>query len=435
MSERNYQGGAIGIGLQGKYRVQVVDSVTNEIVSDYGWHKNLILNTGLDGVASNTISTLHTFGICGTGSRPNFFTSSGQAITQSGNYIGLNDYSFFTSFTQSITTNGTASYSSLVQIGDVVIDQDQSQSLVTGVSGSYLSVSGSSGSRTFATPKTFTIWKTSQTGLQGESKRSNTYYTGQTGSIWNCGSVVSASTATLRRTYTFAVETQTQSYQEVGVSWSGTANGPVFSRVMLPQTVSLSPAQQLRLTYDLVTTYGPTVSSSKIISIAGWPVAPSTSTSGTESQIQSFTPAIVDSNGGNTGLGSFGVVGLDPFGGSFYIFAVESTASAYTGSITYGSGTLRPGDFSTGGWTIGNYVTGSYTNTKANQMALTQAVLTDIRSIGFGAGDFVIGQFNFVDPNDQNGQATVFIFDQPQTKTNLQTLTLSWRWYWNRVIQ
>ena len=118
--------GGINIFLQGKYRLQVIDSLTKTVVSDYGWHKNLILNNGMDQVASFYIADLNAAGVCGTGSRPNSITSSTSEITQSGAQLYLVDNSGLISFTASVITNGTSSYTSSVSPGDLIIDSDNS---------------------------------------------------------------------------------------------------------------------------------------------------------------------------------------------------------------------------------------------------------------------------------------------------------------------
>jgi hypothetical protein len=432
-----YQSG-IGIGLSGRYCVQVIDSTTNAVVKDYGWNKNLILNSGMDAVASNFISNLSAYAACGEGNRPNYITSSTSTITQSANYIGMADFTGIASFNQSLDTNGTRSYNNLVTPGDLIIDQDMSQSVVitSSFDGTTLTISGSG--FTYTTPKTFTIWKTSQTGLQSESQRTNTYLAGQ------CGTTISGTMTSMRRTFNFAVESQTRSYAEVGCGWHNT--GPLFSRVVLPQTVSLVPNQQLRMIYDLNVSYGPTGSFFKSINITGWPVAPSTTTTGTES-LQNFLVPIVDSNGNPTGNGPNGCYTLDPSATytpsstynyscyPFSIFASDVSASVYTGSIGYATGVNRPGDYTTIAPTLGNYITGTYTNTKSAYFSIYQANLLNIRSIGFGT--LVTNQFSnpVIYPYDPTGSTMVFVFDQPQAKTNYQTLTFAWRWTWNRIIQ
>jgi hypothetical protein len=183
-NELRYNGG-INIGMQGAYRVQVVDSYTKEVVRDYGWQKNLILNSGMNAPTGSYIANLTAVGVIGTGSRPNYFTSSTSQITQSGQYIYLNDTSYINSFTQSAST-----YPSLTEVGDLIVDEDNSQSYVVSVVSSSLLYVASN--YTYTTGKAFTIWKTSQSGLEKEIHRSQTYFPGSSSGAWNCGTQTSA---------------------------------------------------------------------------------------------------------------------------------------------------------------------------------------------------------------------------------------------------
>lgn len=431
----NYQNG-INVGLSGCYCIQVVDSTTDEIISDYGWHKNLILNSGMDAVASVALNIISQYAIAGTGSRPNYFTSSASTITQSANYIGLVNSSSIISFNQSASTNGTASYTSIVQVGDVIIDQFQSQSVVitSSLDGKTLQISGSG--LTFSTPRTFTIWKTSQTSMQGENQRTSNYYPGFANtSSWNCGTVQSGSTLVMRRSYNFNPEVQSQSYTEVGTCWNSNTAVPIFSRYVLPQAVVLAPAQQLRLIYDLSVSYGQFGLITRSLNISGWPVGPSTNTLGTES-IQNFNAPVIDANGNPNGSGIWGILSLDPSNqNEFFVFASTYTASFYTGSATTGLANALPFAESSPLSSVGSYVPGTYTNTKTGVLSIYQATSSNIMTIGFGTN--VYNQFfNLVDnPWGNYGQCMIFAFNQPQTKTSFQTLTLTWRWNWSRVIQ
>ena len=119
--------------------------------------------------------------------------------------------------------------------------------------------------------------------------------------------------------------------------------------------------------------------------------------------------------------------GLDPTGDNFSIFASTVNAPLYTGSAGFNMGVARPGDY-TNALTFTPYVPGTYTTVKYGTLSIYQALSSQIYSIGFG-------QFAGYSPYDSGGQCMVFLFNQPQTKTNLQTLTLGWRWTWNRIIQ
>jgi len=433
--------GGINLSMQGAYRVQVVDYSTKSVIRDYGWHKNLILNSGMNAITGTSIASLTSVGVVGTGSRPNSITSSTQQITQSGQYIYLDNTSSIESFTQSFST-----YGSLVSVGDLIIDEDNSQSYVISVVSSSLLYVDTN--YTYNNTKSFVVWKTSQKGLEKEVHRISNYLIGSSSLLgWNCGTYVSGTTTVNRRTYDFQVETLTMSYSEIGTSWTNTANKDCFSRVVLPFTTSLSPGQQLRMTYDLFVSYGPNVPTYKTASIVGWPVSPSTSTIGTES-IQSFIATSVNTNGTSTGLGTGGSCALDPavtsysYGGtSFFGFSVFISSDSR--SLVTGSGIVAGGAIARSlntEWVMGNptsYVvaTGSYGLIKTATHTIYQSNLTDIRSIGMGSAYNPNGYGWSVSPYDAMGQAMTFVFDEPQTKTNLQTLTLSWKWNWYRVIQ
>jgi hypothetical protein len=438
-NEMNITGG-IHLSMHGAYRIQTIDSYTKKVVKDYGWHKNLILNSGMNIIAYTSTANCTLYGCIGTGSRPNYITSSTSQITQSGTYVYLTNTSGLPSFTSSFS-----SYGSAVVGGDVIIDQDNSQSNVLSVISSSILLVDTNLNYDVGVQKTFTIWKTSQTALEYEVYRSNTYFVGSSSIVgWNCGYQISASTVVNRRTYDFAVESVTSSYSEVGVSWTGVGNGGLFSRTLLPATATLSPNQQLRMTYDLSVTYGPIYAVYKTASIGGWPVSPSTTTIGSES-IQSLIGSCVDTNGNTQAMNQRGAQSLEPYAWNsdefglisyqFCIWASTSGDPLVTGSAVYvGGAPSRGGDWVQGNSMIYVPATGSWAMYKTGTLTIYQAASTAIRSIGFGAA-ININQYWYVFPNDPAGQAMAFVFDQPQTKTNLQTLTLGWKWTWGRIIQ
>ena len=174
----------IGIGLEGTYRVQVVDSTTSEVVKDYGWNKNMITNTGMDYVASSNIADLMYYAAIGTGSRPNSLDFTYTGIAQSSSSIGIIVSGEIGSF-----TSPTASYSAAVQAGDVIIDSDFSQSNVLSVIPTILTVDTN---YNYDGPKAFSVLKTSQTTLKSEIHRSSTFYPGSSSAVgFNCGTVTS----------------------------------------------------------------------------------------------------------------------------------------------------------------------------------------------------------------------------------------------------
>jgi len=429
MSNSQNKNAGIGCGLEGRYRVQVVNDKTNEVEKDYGWHKNLILNIGMNriGVQQVALCDLSLYGIAGTGSRPNSITSSTSQASQSGTSIYLSNISGLPDFTSSYSSSvGTGSYTASVDVGDVIKFTDTTESMVTAITDGYhVEVTPS---YTSVSEQTFTIWKTSQVALQKEVKRSNDYLTG----AGNCGTTLVGNVQTHRRTYDFTAETSASAvnYSEVGVSWAATnypTTNSVFSRVVLPETVSVAVDYKLRLTYDLQITWTPESASYFTMSVSGWPVDAMATQS-----IQTFLASTVDT----TGAANAGTAVLDPS----YDFRVSETyyqasmfASCNSAVLTaFNTATDRSsGSGYVNGAVEGNYVGNSFIRYKAGTLDLNSANSKTLHSIGFGQRSSANGWF----PYDVARQAFCVRFNDNQAKTNLQTLTLCWKWVWSRVLQ
>lgn len=103
--------------------------------------------------------------------------------------------------------------------------------------------------------------------------RTNQYLTGDP----NTGTRYNRETGTIymRRTYDFEVETSNQNINEVGLFPAATTNTAndsalMFSRVVLPATVTVLADQQLRLTYEIQVTVGPVAPTAAAPVITGW---------------------------------------------------------------------------------------------------------------------------------------------------------------------
>lgn len=422
----------IGIGLWGQYKIQVVNPKTQEIVLDTGWNKNLILNTGMDGIGySASLASVNASGIVGTGTRLNMITGSTSQITQSGAQLFLVDTSGLLAFTQSI-----GGYASAVSRGDVIIDSDGSRSYVMAVIDDWNVRVASSAS--FSTGKNFVIFKTSQTGLQTEVHRSNTYLVGSSSAVgWNCGTVVSESQVTMRRSYDFPVEVADYGYNEGGVSWSNTANAQVFARYLFPYEVIVSASYQLRMVHDFVSRYSPITERYVDPGITGWPTEPTSSTIGSES-IQNFLYPSVNTNGAG------GAYVLDPalfqisYGNNACIFISEDTQSLQP----FGSALTRGTNYTYGNSlaaTSPAYYPGVWTGTWTRVKAWTFGIYDSpnlypaLYNIGIGQRVESFPSVYYY-PYQAGHQAFVFKFQYPQLKTNVQRLYVGFRFTWDRVI-
>lgn len=424
--------GSTHLGVKGAYRAQVVDSKTGEVVKDYGWHSNLILNSGLNLIGSGNggsygcIAGLMLYGAIGTGSRVNYITSSTSQITQSGNTLFLYDNSGLPDFTSSFAAYSL--FTGSVQPGDVIVDFDNSQSTVTAVDsgGTMLTVDSN---YTYTNGKNFIIWKTSQYSLDKEIKRSNSGLTG-TDYVGTVDISSSFGARRMRKTYDFSIETDLKNYTEGGVHYTTSASaspkGEVFCRFLFPNPITIDVGYQMRLTYDLTLFFTPWGERYFNAPISGWPVAPATRTMGSES-IQTIGYSYIDTNGGaqaETGLA------LEPgcyHGYNYYssVF-VSSNSDVLNAPGTSSTRTLN----SDVAYAVPlTYVPGTYTRYKSGSFLATQINLTDIRLIGFGRY-----YSNGSRPWNAGYTDLLFRFDENQTKTNVQKMDVVYKITWNRIL-
>jgi hypothetical protein len=189
------------MGLEGFYKVAIVDAEGNEIWRQPEWRKNLILNQGMDALASFHLAEVMRYGVAGTGTRLNFITSSASSASVIEGGLALNVQA---GGIQDFTTTTYGGWTGCLSAGDVIQFADGTEVKVGSVSATSAGVTPTS---TVAT-QSFTIWKTSQTGMQAEMRRGgsgiagSSYLTG-TG---NCGSSTTLNRINYLRTYDFALE-------------------------------------------------------------------------------------------------------------------------------------------------------------------------------------------------------------------------------------
>lgn len=412
----DYQHNGINQSLQGFYKAAVVNSKTKEVTWESDWSKNLILNQGMDAVYSQLLGDLTLYGICGTGTRPNSISGETSEITQSGATVYLNVTTGLANFTSS---NGT--YAASVQIGDVLKYANNSESMVTTVTDGFnLQVTPS---YTFSTGQTFVIWKTSQVGLETETKRSNNYVTGTD----NCGTTTNVNVRTWRRTYDFTTEVSTANYNELGVGWASSGATNVFSRILLGSPITVDIGFNLRVVYDLVGIFTPTASVFSTASIGGWPVAPAVNTIGSES-LQNFLTSTVNTSGTTTDTSAI----LDPAflttTGPVYVSLFVSPSSSSLSNFATGSDRSTNAGWTTSVMSKASYVASSYYVDKTGVLPIGTGNRTDLRSVG-------IGRLAGVQtPAQAVNNACVFLFNQTQSKNSSQTLSITYRSSWTRTL-
>ena len=385
-----------GMGVTGRYKVQVVDSA-GRVIEDRPWKNNLVLDQGLNQLCNGTASLASCFTSCavGTGTTPTYVDSG--AIT-------VNILAGTATASAGIFTAG--------MVGELLVTDDGKEQYITAFSSSTsVSVSGSNS----AVAQLFTVWAVDQTGLATEVKRTNTYLTGS----GNCGTTSNVGTGvrTLKRTFDFSAEVSPQNYTELGWSYTNTAGSNLFSRVLITGgTVSVLASQQLRVVYELSILVTPNTARAETAPITGWPVSPATNTDGDYLAnsdgfgSDSGNPLSTVSTSGASGGAAF----LEPSVYAFVRLCSGSTMPAFGSGYTQGAqNQMTSGAFA-------SYTSGSFYRDFTATWIAASADRTDIRGISFGS--------------EGGGTMAVFIFDQSQTKDDEHLLEITWRRSVARII-
>lgn len=384
---------------KGRVRVMVVDTKTGKIKRDYGWQNNLILNQGMNAIAT-TYTWANAFLRCaaGTGTTPTQDDSGATTATQSGTTVTLSGGSFV--FTDTGTDAGKmikwdsgeeAMVVTVTNPTTVVVDRSQSVSA-----------------------EVFTVYRTNQTGLTTEVKRTNTYLTG----VGNCGTTYTADEGlmVMRRTFDFTVETGDVTYTEIGFANSATVAANLFSRILLSSPVALIEDDALRVVYDLsiqLAWYAPRALSP---SISGWIYV-----SG-EEMIETFSLAEVSTTGTVTTTNR---TANEPSVSSSVRIAISDSTTALqaepgTGTLNNRTGTER---FSKA-ISLSAYTANTFTRTKSVTYTAAEGNMSGIRSIFIGIYSAATTFYSGI----------AFLMDSAQEKLNTHSLSLSFTYTWSRVL-
>lgn len=247
---------------RGQFKVQVIDSKTGVVVKDTPWRKNLILNSGMNIIATYVWADAMRWASAGTGTDANYEDSGAgtAACDASGNVT-------FTSYTLSASREGAI----------ILWDTGEQGRIVSG-SGSSCVVTPAPGGTGIA-DGAFTLFRAERTTLV--TPRVGAYgYTGTCLANYpNTFSSLAGNILTLRRTFEFPAEGSSVTYGEVGVHPVNGNGATCFSRMTIPGTISLVTDQQLRLIYQLILTIAPVNAvQTGTMSVSGWPVSPATTT-------------------------------------------------------------------------------------------------------------------------------------------------------------
>ena len=385
---------------QGFVQCFVVEAATGRVVKEYPRQKNLILNQGMDAVASNTWAKCMEYCSAGIGVTPTSDDSSPTTATQVGNTVTLSGGSFV--FTDTLTDAGKV----------IKWDTNEEAQIVTVTNPTTVVVNNSQS----VSAGDFVVYRTNQTQLSNQLKRTSAVLAGSP----YTGTTLTSNVYKLRRTFDFTAEVGTVNYTEIGLGWHTSTPTAIFSRILLAVPVPVTSGQQLRVTYELQLTLTPNAPVSKTAVIGGWPVAPALTTDGVEC-VQYVGMASVQTNGQTSGGYDNGLTANEPSGGGSVFVSDTATAPTSFGSSVSRAGT---GEAVT---TTAAYVAGNWYVDKTGTLVVGSGNSVALRSMGYGP--YVLPSYHSYTQNTM-----VFVFNEAQTKLNTHTLTLTWRFSWSRVL-
>ncbi len=387
----------ISFKARGRAKLQVLNpdrSVAREMTAN-----NLILNQGIDSVATTKWCDTFLYCCAGSGSTPTSDSGGATTAAQSGTALTLTGGSF--TFTNTFTDGGKiirwvgAQQARIVTVTDgthAVVDVSQT-------------VSGAA----------FTMYRTNQTGLVAEIVRTNNYVTG----AGNCGTTLTGGNVFAHvRTWDFPTEVGNVTYNEVGFSNASGAGANLFSRIILGAPLPLVAGQTLRVIYTLQITVSPTTPNAKAAAVLGWPVAPSVNTNGNE-QIQYYGLSSVNTSGATVAYDAGNFVNEPSASSNVQIFLSTVTTSL----ASVGTATDRTGSSpAVKAVTLSSYTANTGTLDKFGIYGTSEGNSASLFSIGIGRSDG--GFFPYVN------NTFVFVFTQSQTKDSLHTLELHFTFNW-----
>lgn len=385
---------------QGRFRVLVLDGKTKHVVKDYGWRKNLILDSGLDRVcSSNTWQECFANCAVGTGTAIVMYdsvaakaTTVGTALTADGTAFGVSSAGFDNVDTGSLIhfdSHGASydRYITYVDSDEVTLDQALPADIT-------------------APGDAFAVYRVNQTTLDTEFARATAlnYLSG------GCDSSYIGGKTTMWRTWDFPIISAgdgDQTFTELGWSWDSTPGGDLFSRAMISPSASVLVGQQLRIVYELNVSWGPITSTPLTPSITGWAATAGDYIMYGVSAINRTGIKYVTTSGGGDGASFLEPSTVD--GQSIHLCTGSTLPALYTSSYSYG---LSYG----GSLSLGAYTPGSFTRNKAGYWDSSSGNSTSIRGLSLGSGAVL----------SPAPYGVVFVYDSAMSKDNLHTLSISW---------
>jgi hypothetical protein len=357
------------------------------IVKTSDWCNNLILNSGMDLLATQRITDAFSVLVLGTGTAPTKRDSGNITAVKTGSTVTAN-----------------AAFFEAADVGRVLkFDTSATEyTVATFVSNTQVTVTGSGD----VAAAEFTLWYVNATTHEAEFQRVNTYAT-------DAGfnqSTFSGDTYTHRRTFLSSTFATARVIRELAWSNSTSAGATLFGRALVPGGGdSVAVGQQYRVQVEVSQKLSPVVSTPVTdVGNNGF------NTSGTFGIESLYNAPAISANGNSAGSGGV----LDGIRQSFDVNlstdtrAIRACTTAFTdlnGSVARKATALQ------------TYVSGSYYREHLVTFGANDGNSTAIRSI-------------CADNGYNSSSAIRLLFAAPQTKDSLHSLIVRFRWTWARVL-
>lgn len=220
-----------------------MDAATGKCISERPWQKNLVMNSGLNGMAQGTAQSIScvpatSFAHCkvGSGTNPTKFPGGSVTFTQATTAVVASSAFFTAAMVGGILKYGTdesgVEYYITAFIDSTHVTVDTSATVGAGTAG--------------------TVWMVQQTTLQTQLFSTNTYQT----TTGDCGTTFVGNTMTLKRTFIIAQQGSPYTVNEIG--WSPTnANQNICGRVVLSSSDVVGTNNYYVVVIQISFTYSP----------------------------------------------------------------------------------------------------------------------------------------------------------------------------------
>lgn len=378
-----------GHKLSGRVKLQVIDDA-GAVLTEGPWVKNLLLNLGMDNIATVFYADIFLHACVGTAILATVLDSAGTTAAQALGTVTANNPIFVAG-----------------DVGNVIHWTGGEEATITAfVSTTVVTVANSA----TVGAAVFKIYRTNQTALSAEVKR-ETQYSQKAADNTTTDHTATQAYRRMRRSFIFAAETATTTYKEIGFSDQSAAGANLNIRIDLngaSANMVVPITRRLKAIYELQVNLEPDtvqVSASSLIS------GIDTSADTGHFVLEALNLSSINSSGDSVTT----TADLEPAADCVMAFSSNAAAVvAFSGATRRTNVTVVP-------LTKAAYNTGDYTLSLSGTFDLADTNRTDLRSLML---------------YDQSGErgAFTFLFDNPVTKDPDHTMTVNWTKTWARTL-